>query len=244
YVELQDDPQSNHEARLSLLEKRRRVLLFLTENLQLERVEPYRADLQELDVAIAQERGDHAEALLDVTDDPRERDNIARQTLADLRRGVEDGARVGRRMQQLLERWERRVERLRQELRQDLEQKRIANAEQRRRRTLRFAGVAALAILGVVAAWTSGWLRNEDPGLALSGERRERLREPFALEIGPGGRRFDSAGAYSELSHFVAKMDTAPGSVDPSVRVALDGCKHLLDSLRGVVNRGPDFSMD
>jgi hypothetical protein len=244
YVEMQDDPQSHHEARLTLLEKRQRVLRFLTENLQAERVEPYRADLQELELTIAQERGDHAEALLDATDDPRERDSIARHTLADLRRGVDDTARVGRRMQQLLERWERRVERLRQELRHDLEQKRIASAEQRRRRVLRFAGAGVLALLVAAGVWFSVGLGKEDPVRALARELSAQLREPFVLEMGPNGRRFDSAEAYSELSHFVAKIEAPEVAVDASLRGAVDGCKQVLEALRGVVNRGPDFSMD
>lgn len=238
YAELQDDPTSNHKARLGVLERRRKVLRMLTRSLQAERVGPYRDDLHEVGLAIAQEKSDHAESLLSKATTGKARERIAQEALEMLATSDTAGSTVGRRMQLLLERWQRHLDQ--------------AQADRGRRRGRRgyaaprartaFYATSVVAIAAVVASglWFSGVFDGVDPLQALATELADDLRQPTAPRVSGEAVEFDSTDALDELSRVVARLDGEPSHSAEYGRV-VETAGQLLGSVREVVNRSPAF---
>ena len=239
YAELQDDPHSNHKSRLSVLERQRKVLRLLTRSLQAERVEPYKADLLDLELSIAQEQSDHAESRLDEGGDPAERERIARDTLEELRRSDAAGSTPGRRMQLLLERWERHLERCTTEA--TPRRGRRESAARGKRLWLAGAGIVGIAVVvfGGLELWSK---LQEDDTAGLAAALATELETPFRPRAAGSGAHFDSAGAHLALSRFTQHLES--NTLDaPAYGRVVAAAGAVLDSVRGVVNRGPEFAI-
>ncbi len=97
YAELAADPTSNRQERLTALEEREELLLFLCQNSGAERTTNYRRDLNEAHMAFVRERAAEGEHLLASAETRSERLHVVEQTLSALRHhtpevGMDHGA--------------------------------------------------------------------------------------------------------------------------------------------------------
>ncbi len=141
-----DDADASPRERLEVLAERRQVLVFLTQNLQRERVAPYEADLHQVDAQILAARAAEAEERWPACTDARARQALARESVAAFdhqRRSVE----LPESLQRDLHRWEQRLREASAELG---DEERAAERSIRRRRLVWVA--IAIVVLGVVVA--------------------------------------------------------------------------------------------
>lgn len=149
YAALQDDPASTTQDRQQVLREQRDCLQFLVVHTQKDRSALYARDLRDVELRLAQEQSQQAEAELDQTIDVGASTRIAERALRDLEefsKGWGQSGELPGRLSRLLDHWRRRHAGLVRDF--DLR----ARESSRRKNRYRFASVALVALALFVVA--------------------------------------------------------------------------------------------
>jgi len=240
YAELEDDPTSDAEQRVEVLQRRRELLDFLCANVAAERAVTYAQDRLDVDVRILQERAAAAERRLDTLTEPGARLALSAATLAALDEFTaahgSERDRLGR-VQRMREHWQS----LHARAGEDVARAEAASAEARRRRqrTLLARGlVGTLVVALAVTAWLALRRGGEDPLAAAVASVTGQLREPLT-QAG-----YDPVQAVLDLDRFAGDLERSgladsqvPGGRE-IVRAARAFAEHASATTRGHVAWG------
>jgi hypothetical protein len=154
FATLQDDPAATFGQRRQLLRERRDCLQFLAMHVAADRSALYGRDLREVETQLALEAAGEAEMQLDATEDPTERSNIVRATLAQLDEHAQSDQSVEApgRLQRLLDHWRKLLVAAQRDVDRRRAETLAAERQRRRRRLYAFAGGLAL-LVGIGIGW-------------------------------------------------------------------------------------------
>ncbi|MGE3174982.1 MAG: hypothetical protein AB7O97_20305 [Planctomycetota bacterium] len=222
YVALQDQPDSTTADRLQVLREQRDCLQFLAMHAPRERRNLYNKDLRDVELRVAQEQSQQAEAEMDLCESPEERLRIAADATGELEAFAttwEPGAELPGRLSRLLDHWRRRQASLQKE---HVARERHARQRRRRRWLAGAAGGALVLLLGWALNTWSGPARAGAHPLAAAaralptGARAgaERLlQRAVTAESRPGG---DALVLLVEVERAVQEfLGDAAGARDP-----------------------------
>ena len=245
FRQLEDGPDSahSHSQRLAILEERKQVLLFLIQNIQEERAEPYGRDLREVEVAILQARAGTAEAQLGALANPVERQQLAETTLLALDSELFENAPPPQ-VRRLIEQWTEHLGDSRAAQRERDAAAELAAARQRRRRRTRVMRGVVLLVSLLAVAYFSGILDHRGALETLSDELSSELQTPFRLRGSMRQPRFDGVQACIALDQFVGHLEASPRrDNDPAFADLVGDARALVGVVNRVANRDSDFSI-